>query len=293
MYLNLFKQNLLIPLFGSLVIFCFLKGILKSVRLFFMYRLISSQGHYGNKYNVKKNEGIIRLIIKKKIILFPLVFSVALVLFHLILKNIFISVFFSMVTVIIVFEIRQRIEEKRKEFFEIQIAEFISNMIILLKSGKNIRQIFKISLAWFKNPLYSYLKKFDNEVEFNTPFEEALDCFSKRADNKELRLLTNAIKINNKIGGNFLFIASNILKTVQENIRIRTKIKTRTAQSRLSGNIIIFFPAAGLAFMYFVFNYAVEKFISSSFGIAAILIGTILELAGYLVIKRIVREDYL
>jgi len=247
----------------------------------------------GNKEKIKKSEGDIRYFIKKKTVLFPLVFFITLILFHLIFNNIFISIFFSMVAVIITFELNQRIEEKRKEFFEIQIAEFISNTIILLKSGKNIRQIFKISLSWFKNPLYSYLKKFDNEVEFNIPFEEALESFSKRANNTELNLLVNAIKINNKIGGNFLFIASNILKTVQDNIRIRTKIKTRTAQSRLSGNIIVFFPAIGLVFMYFIFNHAVEKFISTGLGIAAILIGTVLELAGYLAIKRIVREDYL
>ncbi|MDD3519798.1 MAG: type II secretion system F family protein [Actinomycetota bacterium] len=280
-----------------LIIFCFLKGSFKSIRLFILRKHISFQDagvkHYGNEKDINGKKEFNRFLIIKKTILFPVVFFIALAVFFLIFKNIFIAIFFSTVVLIVSFEIKQRLDEKRREFFEIQIAEFISNMIILLKSGKNVRQIFKISLNWFKNPLYSYLKKFDNEVEFNIPFEKALDGFSKRADNTEINLLVNAIKINNKIGGNFLFIASNILKTVQDNIRIRTKIKTRTAQSRLSGNIIVFFPAIGFIFMYLIFNYAVERFISTTLGISAILIGTIFELAGYLIIKRIVREDYI
>ncbi len=297
MLFGFLKQNLIISLFVSIIIFLFLKGILKSIRLFIMHKHISLQNIYkrynSNKSEINKNEGFIRFFNIKKTILFPIVFFIALALFLIFFKNIFISIFFSMVAAIITFEIFQRIQEKRKEFFEIQVAEFISNMIILLKSGKSIRQIFNISLPWFKNPLYSYLKKINNEVEFNIPFEEALDEFSKRADNSEIRLLVNAIKINSRIGGNFLFIASNILKTVQENIRVRTKIKTRTAQSRLSGNIIVFFPAIGLIFMYFIFNNAVDRFISTGLGITAVLIGTLLELTGYIAIKRIVREDYL
>jgi Flp pilus assembly protein TadB len=297
MFVNFLHQNLLIPVFMAIVIYCFLKGITKSIRLIFMHKHISinheDNSHFRSREKIGKKERLRKFFTIKKQILFPIVFFIALLMFQIFFRNIFISIFFSMVASIITFETIQRVQEKRKEFFEIQIAEFISNMIILLKSGKNIRQIFKISLSWFRNPLYSYLKKIDNEVEFNIPFEEALDNFSKNADNKEIRLLINAIKINNTIGGNFLFIASNILKTVQENIRVRTKVKTRTAQSRLSGNIIVFFPAIGLIFMYFIFNQAVERFISTGLGIAAILIGTLLELSGYIVIKRIVREDYL
>lgn len=297
MYIYSLKQSLILVSGIFIIIFCFLKGALKAVRLSFLYKHISVNNiKKRSTYPVGKiyaGERISKIFKQKKEFLIPLIFFIILTIFYLFFKNISISIFFSMVCTIILFEVMQGIEKKRKEFFEVQVAEFISNMIILLKSGKSIRQIFNISLSWFKNPLHSYLKKFDNEIQFGVPLEEALENFSKKADNLEITLLTNAMKINNKIGGNFLFIASNILDSVQENIKIRTKIKTRTAQSRLSGNIIVFFPAAGLTIMYFIFNSAVEKFITTGLGVGAILTGTVLELAGYLIVKRIVREDYL
>ncbi|MCE5329773.1 type II secretion system F family protein [bacterium] len=256
--------------------------------------LFGFQKTYNNvDDNTDKFFSLIELIFKRKIFSFSCLFLILLIFLFLFFKNIFISIFFSTVIIIVIFEILQRIKEKRDEYFEVQLAEFISNMIILLKSGKSINQIFKISISWFKKPLSVHLKSFVNEIEFNVPFEKALDNFSQRANNKELRLLTNAIKINNKVGGNFLFIANNILNTVQDNIQIRTKIKTRTAQSKLSGNIIVFFPASGLILMYFTFNSAVEKFMTTGLGITALMIATLLELAGYLAIKKIVREDYL
>ena len=297
MILEPFFLNYLVCALSALVIFCLLKSVLKTLRLFFLQRQIYQ---INPKYLVKaeedkieKHKKIAVFIFKRKIIFLLISFTAICVVFFFVFKNIFISIFFSTVSIIILFEAIQSAEEKRKEFFELQIAEFISNMIILLKSGKNTCQIFKLSFSLFKNPLGALLKKFNNEIEFNIPLDEALDSFSKSAGSKELNLLVNAIKIHTKIGGNLLYIAANLLKTVQENINIRTKIKTRTAQSRLSGNIIVFFPAIGFCFMYLVFNQAVEKFISTGLGIAAILASTVLELIGYLIIKKIVREDYL
>ena len=291
------KKNTIIFLLAVLVVFCLTMGFFKLIRLIAIKRQIRLFGlqktHNIIDDNISRFDSLIDLIFKRKILSFSCIFFILLIFLFIFFKNIFISIFFCTVIIIAVFEFLQRIKEKRKEYFEVQLAEFISNMIILLKSGKNISQVFKISIPWFKNPLHIYLKSFVNEIEFNIPFEKALDNFSLRVDNKELALLINAIKINNKVGGNFLFIADNILKTIQENIQIRTKIKTRTAQSKLSGNIIVFFPALGLIFMYFIFNSAVEKFMTTGLGIAALIISALLELAGYLAIKKIVREDYL
>lgn len=180
---------------------------------------------------------------------------------------------------------------KRKEILENQLIEFISNMIILFKAGKEIRQVFKESLNCTKNPLKAYIKNLVNEIELNICMDTAIDNFALSTGSKEAALLANAIKINRKIGGNILIVLENIIKNLRQNLRIKSQIKTQTAQNRFSSNIITLFPLAGFIGMYFFLNFAIKDFLSSKIGSILLIAGTVFEFSGYFIIKKMLRED--
>jgi len=295
--MKLNTYNLLISLIGIVIILCLFRLIFIVVKLVIIKRSNNLENFNFDGKNYKEHisfkELIYSFFVRKKTLSILLIMSILFIVFLIFFKNVYLCIFLTVTSFLIIHELIQNIISKRKEKFEIQLVEFLSNMIILLRSGKNIRQVFFESLSWAKDPLKGYIKEFLNEIEFNVPFEAALDNFAKNTGVNEIILLVNAIKINNKIGGNLIFIVGNVLETLQKNLQLRTKIKTRTAQSRFSGNIIILFPAIGFIFMYLFFYEYVIKFISSSFGSISLFIGAVLELLGYLAIKRIVKEDYI
>ena len=84
----------------------------------------------------------------------------------------------------------------------------------MLKAGKTIRNIFKESLSWVKNPLQAYLRKLINRLELNFSFDDALDTFADSCGGNEARLLVSALKINNRI---FLPSPGRIFEPGKEN----------------------------------------------------------------------------
>ncbi|MHB1334471.1 MAG: type II secretion system F family protein [Candidatus Humimicrobiaceae bacterium] len=226
---------------------------------------------------------------KKYVVL--IFFIILFLTFFIFFKNMMLAIFIAIMGTGIFIEFIDGIIRKRKEALDIQLIEFITNIIIMLKAGKEIRQIFKESLAFIKKPLNNYIKTLVSEVELNISMDSALDNFAFNIGGKEVSLLANAIKINRKIGGNLLFILENIIKTLQENLKIRSSIKTQTAQSRFSGNFISLFPLAGFICMYFSINSSLKEFLLSKPGSIILAAGAILEFSGFFIIKKILKEE--
>ncbi|MCE5329711.1 type II secretion system F family protein [bacterium] len=245
----------------------------------------------SNSYKNGFTNLLVNVYEKRTKYVLSILFISMLAMFYTLFKNIFLSFFISIMCTGITGEFIGSILRKRKETLDIQLIEFISNMIIMLRAGKEIRQIFKESLAYVKSPLKTHLKNLVNEIELNISMDTALDNFALNTGSKEAGLFANAIKINRKIGGNILIILENIIKNLQQNLRIRSQIKTQTAQNQFSSNIIALFPVAGFIGMYFFLNSAVKDFLSSTIGNILLIIGAVFEFSGFFIIKKILRED--
>jgi tight adherence protein B len=241
-----------------------------------------------------KNSGLIKLFTdiyyKKRKILWAFIFAVLSPLFYLLFRNFIFSLFVSLCVEIYLIDFFNSLEEKRKTLLNIQLVEFISNMIVLLKAGKTVRSIFKESAGRFKNPLGPHLYKAANELELNSTLDEALDNFSKGCGSREVELLTSSLKINSKIGGNIISMLDAISGSVRHNLRIKSQAKTMILQSRYSGNIISLFPVVVLIVLCIFTDKTLLNFFSTFTGKILLITGGILEIAGIIVIKKIIRS---
>jgi tight adherence protein B len=251
----------------------------------------SNTNGYGDKGYYYPGIILLNFFINKKKYVGIIFFMLFLLIFFVLFRNIVLAIFIAIMSTGIFFEFVDGIIRKRREALDIQLIEFITNIIIMLKAGKEIRQIFKESLSYIKKPLKSFIRTLVGEVELNISMDAALDNFVSGIGGREVNLLANAIKINRKIGGNLLFVLENIIKTLQENLKIRSSIKTQTAQSRFSGNFISLFPLAGFIFMYFFLNSSLKEFLSSKPGGILLAAGAILEFLGFFIIKKILKEE--
>jgi len=170
------------------------------------------------------------------------------------------------------------------------MIDFISEAVIMMKAGKEIRQIFIEARLFTKKPLRNYLEEIVNEMKINVSFEKALDHFLELCKLKETELMVSAIKIHKKTGGNLIYIFENLINTLQYNLNIKSQIRTQTAQSRFSGNIISIFPIAGFLIMCLFFSNPLSGYFDSRAGSIIISIGALLEICGFFAIRRLLRE---
>jgi len=223
----------------------------------------------------------------KRKILTAVIFAALILVFYLLFGNIIFSVLVSTCLEIYILDIFKGFEEKRRELLHNQLIEFISHMSVLLRAGKTVRGIFKDAARWFKDPLRFYLNKVANELKLNSTLDEALDRFSEGCKSREVDLLTSSLKINNKVGGDLIAALDSIAGRVRYNLKIKSQMRTMSLQGRYSGNIISLFPIIILILLSVLVNREILGFFSTSIGTIMLIAGGILEIAGIMVIKKL------
>lgn len=105
-------------------------------------------------------------------------------------------------------------------------------------------------------------------------------------------MIVSAILIQRQTGGNLSEILTNISGTIKERFKIKNEIKVLTATARTSGLVVGLMPVAIiLVFMLFNPDY-VTIFFESNLGIAMVIVAMVLELIGYLLIRKIVNIKF-
>ena len=224
---------------------------------------------------------------KSKRILAGVMFLLLDVFFYMVFKNYIFGIFISICIFLIFSEIFYVLKNKKKDLLNSQLVEFLSSSIIMLRAGRSIRSIIREYGAWAKEPLKSYLKTLSDELEMNVSFDEAVDNFAAKCSNKESLIFSTALKLNNKIGGDLIFIIEKIIETLNENRKLVSNAKILTLQSRYSGNIISFLPVAVLVAMFIFMNASITRFFAGGVGSICLIAGCLLEITGIVIIRKV------
>lgn len=284
--------NVLIPIASFLMIALFLFGLRKIVSERSLSTVFSSESKDMRKSRIYfKFLDVYRKNLKSRMFLLFVIFISLSITSYLFFENLIFSLFVSACVIILFTDLLKGIEDRRKDLLHSQLIEFINVMVIMLRAGRTIRNVIRDSVKWLKSPLRDYIERLAKELELNFTMDEALERFSKNCGTKEAKLLASALKINNQIGGDLIFILNNIADTLRSSFKIRSQIKTLTLQSRFSGNIISFFPILVLSGLFIFMNSAVKAFFSSSVGSILLIIGGVFEIAGIAVIRNILKAD--
>ena len=114
---------------------------------------------------------------------------------------------------------------------------------------------------------------------------------TNRVGSEDLTLVTTAILISRRTGGNVTEIFDRISETIRGRMRVKRKIRSLTAQGRLQGIVVSLMPVFLCIVMTLVRPDLMVPFLTSSAGLAALLVMTGLIAAGWLMIRKIINID--
>ncbi|WP_373484183.1 type II secretion system F family protein [Acetobacterium sp.] len=177
---------------------------------------------------------------------------------------------------------------KRVELFEQQLIDAISIMSSCLKAGLTFQQALVSISTEMPNPISEEFGRVVKELKLGSSIETSLTRLSDKIGSQNFMMIVSAILIQRQTGGNLSEILTNISGTIKERFKIKNEIKVLTATARTSGLVVGLMPVVIiLVFMLFNPDY-VTIFFESNLGIAMIVIAMIMELIGYLLIRKIV-----
>lgn len=181
---------------------------------------------------------------------------------------------------------------KRIDRFEELLPEAIDLTVNALKSGFSLESSLSLVAQEMPEPVGNEFAITYEEQNLGVDFVQALDNLNRRMPSDDLRIMTTAISIQRRTGGNLAEILTMIGRMIRERFSLRREIRIHTAQGRLSGVILILLPIA-LAIMIQILNKDYLKILyDDPIGLYMILIVIVLQVIGIYFIKRIVRLKY-
>lgn len=178
--------------------------------------------------------------------------------------------------------------KKRLELFGTQLGDALMLISNGLRAGFSFEQAMATVAKDMPEPVSDEFAKTIRDLKMGVSLEKALVSMTERTENTDMRLLTSAVLIQRQVGGNLADILDTISVTIQDRIKIKRNIRTLTAQGKISGLIVGSIPLLLVAALSLIAPGYLLPMFSTVPGIVMLCIAVVMEIAGFIVIRKMV-----
>lgn len=178
--------------------------------------------------------------------------------------------------------------ERRMVNFTEQFPNALDMISRSLKAGHSFSTVFQMIGTEMPEPVAGIFKTAFEEQLMGVSTRESVSNMADRINSMDLKFFVMALTLNREIGGNLGEILDRLAKTIRERITIRRQVRVYTAQARLSGYILAVVPIVMGFFFYVSSPGYIEELFDSEAGRYAMAGAVAAQIAGFLVIRRIV-----
>ena len=177
---------------------------------------------------------------------------------------------------------------KRQTAFTEQLGDCLVTIANALRAGYSFQQAVEVIAKEMEPPISQEFSRMSTDIRMGIALETALEQMNSRVGSKDFELVTAAVLIQREVGGNLAQILDTISDTINDRIRMKREISALTAQGRLSAVVLVILPIAVAGFMYMFNRSQMIVLIEDPLGQMAIAISLVMDVVGFLVIRKIV-----
>jgi tight adherence protein B len=185
--------------------------------------------------------------------------------------------------VYLMISVTQRIKK-----FSLQFPDALDLLSSSVKSGQSLNNAIQNVADEMPEPVADEFEIMADELTFGEEPGKVLKNFQRRMGTEDVQVFCTALQIQRETGGNLSEVLDGLQKTIRERFRILRQVKTLTAQGRLSGWIVGILPIGLGAVLYFCNPEYIGQLFTTTTGRYMVLIAGSLQLAGMLLIRKIV-----
>ncbi len=183
------------------------------------------------------------------------------------------------------------LDARRRAKFDEQLPQTLSTMSNALRAGFSLSQAFESVVETGEVPVSEEFAILQQQLRIGMSFEDALESMSSRVGSEDFSLVATAILISRRTGGNVTEIFDKISDTIRERMKIERKVRSLTSQGRLQGIVVSLMPFVLLVAMTAMKPKLMLPFLTSMIGVGACGLMIVLIVAGWLMIRKIVKID--
>jgi len=181
---------------------------------------------------------------------------------------------------------RRRRARAGQSMVESQLAAAVSGVAAALRAGLSLSQSIRFAAAEAEPPVAESLLAVAHREELGVPLEESIARWSDGAASADVRLVADVLRLH--VGAGLPRVLDHVCRALRERETTRREVSSLTAQARLSGTILGLLPIGFFAFLSIVSRHDMAAAYSSPIGLAAIVLGLVLDGLAFLWIRKLV-----
>jgi tight adherence protein B len=183
--------------------------------------------------------------------------------------------------------IKRKLRKKREAFAE-QLPDNLQVLSSALRSGHSLVGALSVLADESPEPSQSEFRRVIADEQLGVPLEDALTVVVRRMENDDLEQVALVAALQRRTGSSAAEVLDRVTETVRERFELRRMVKGLTAQGRLSRWIVSLLPAGLIVVISLLNPSYLDPLFHTAGGRVLLLVGTLMVVAGSLVIKRIV-----
>lgn len=181
---------------------------------------------------------------------------------------------------------------KRVEALTDAMPLYLDGVRQLQAVGNSLSQALERALADAPDALQSYFGPAARRLAMGAPVAETMQQLADRLQIPEVSMLAAAIRTNLRYGGSIATVFNNLAAILRERVRIRLELKAATSEAKVSSRVLIAMPLIAMALLVAMNRSYIDFFIHDPRGRTMSMIAIGLELAGIMVIRRMLRLEF-
>lgn len=178
--------------------------------------------------------------------------------------------------------------KKKRELFRIQLGDALMILSNGIRAGLSFSQALDSVSKAMPDPIGGEFRTASMEIQLGISVEESLLSIADKMNCDDLRLLTTAVVVQQRVGGNLSEIMDTIAGTIRDRFKIQRNVRTLTAQGRASGIMIGSLPILILVAVSFINPEYMNPMYNTLKGKLLLFLSVIMEITGFLIIRKIV-----
>jgi tight adherence protein B len=181
--------------------------------------------------------------------------------------------------------------QRRRLKIVAQLPDMLLMLASSLRAGTSLQIALDIAIRETPAPLSQEMGVVVREQRLGLALEDALETMAARLKLDEVELVVAAMNIARDVGGNLAETLDQLARTLRAKATMEGKIRALTSQGKLQGLIVGLLPIFLLLVLSRMQHDAMQPLFTTVIGYLVLAVIAILEVIGFIFIKKIVTID--
>jgi tight adherence protein B len=183
----------------------------------------------------------------------------------------------------------RRARSRRSAATESQLLDLVVSLAAALRAGRSLEQALVAAAEEVGPPVGATIAAMTDEIELGTRPDAAVSAWAAAIATPEARLVAGVLALHRRTGGALAAPLDQLAATLRARRAAARELRSLTAQARLSAGILGLLPIGFFLFLATVSRSDIEAAVSTPTGLAAVVLGLVLQAAAFGWIRSLLR----